>query len=130
MWRRGSPCVVLPKEKRFFVRCDGVRLGCDRDASLALPDEETLLRGREEDAVDDLGVSSDSLELRSPYVVKGAEVFDECAEDVRGRCFEGARNPSYSKKSSWAPGLVFSFCFFLSGDEVPFPLENMFLNPD
>lgn len=107
-------------------------MGCDRDASLASLDEETLLRGLDEDATDDLELSCDSLELYpvgSPYV-RAAEVLDEGAEGVRWRGFDGARNPSYSKKSSWAPGLVFSFCFFLSEDEVPFPRENIFLNLD
>lgn len=112
------------------MRCDEVGLSRDRDASLASPDVEELLRGLEEDVVEDLNVSSESLTrcpMCSPYV-RSVEDFDEGAEGARGRCLDGPRNPSYSKKSSWAPSICFSFFFFLSEDVVPFPLENISLD--
>lgn len=125
----GSPCAVLPKERKLFVRCDEVLWGWDRKSSLAWSSPEKLLRGFPYDTVEDLDVSSDSLTLfplHSPYF-KGVEGFDRGAEGLRGRGFAGARNPSYSKKSSWAPAVGLSSLVFLSEDEDPFFLENMFL---
>ena len=110
------------------MRCDGVLLGCDLNSSLASSSPEKLLRGFPYDAVEDLGVSSDNLTLYptfSPYV-KGVG-FDKGVEGGRGRVVVGASNPSYSKKSSWAPAVGFSFFVFLSEDEDPFLLENMFV---
>lgn len=124
-----SPCAVLPKERKLLVRCDGVLLGCDRNSSLATSSPEKLLRCFPYDAIEDLGVSSDNLTLCpifSPYV-KGVEGFDKGVGGGRGRAVEGARNPSYSKKSSWAPAVGFSFFIFLSEDEDPCLLENMFV---
>ena len=113
----GSRCAVLPKERKL-VRCDGVLLGCDRNPSLA------SLRDIRCDAVDDLDESSDTLRLCSPYV-DGVEGFGTGAEGGRGRRFGGARNPSYSKKSSWAPVVGLSLLGFFSEVVAPFRLENM-----
>ena len=127
----GSPCAVLPKERKLFVCWDGVLLGRDRNPSLASPSPEKLLRGFLCDAVGGLNVSSDHLRffsLCSPYV-KDIEGFDTGAEGVRGRDSDGARNPSYSKKSSWAPVVGFSSFVFLSEDVALFPLQNIFLKP-
>ena len=57
------------------------------------------------DEVEDLDASSDTLDLcpLCPSCDKGVEGFDEGTEGLRGRGFDGARKPSYSKKSSWAP---------------------------
>lgn len=119
MWWCGSPCAtVLPKERKLFVRCDGVLLGRDRDSSSC-------------NTVEDHNVSPDSLALCplcSPYV-QGVEGFKNGVEGVPGRGFDGARKPSYSKKSSWAPAVGFSLLFFLSEDAVPLPLENMLNDP-
>lgn len=125
----GSPYAVLPKERKLFVRCDGVLLGRDRNSSLASANPEKLLRGFPCDAVEDLNVSSDSFSLCplcSPYV-KGVEGVGRSAEGVPGGGFDDARNPSYSKKSSWAPAVGFSFLGFLSEEVAPLPLENIFL---
>lgn len=124
----GSPCAVLPKWRKLFVRCEGVLL--DRDSSSASPNPEKLLRVFPCDAVEDLNVFSDSLR---PWplcftCVKGVDGFDRGAEGVRGRGPVG-RNPSISKKSSWAPAVGFSFFVFLSEDLAPFPLENIISNP-
>ena len=110
------------------MRCDGVLLA--RDSSLASPNPEKLLRGFPCDDAEDLNVSSDSLRswplcLRR---VEGADGFDRGVEGVRGRGPVG-RNPSISKKSSWAPTVGFSFFDLLSEDLAPFPMENMVLNP-
>lgn len=121
-------CDVLPKERKLLVRCDEVLLGRDRNSSLASPNPEKLLRVIACDTDGDRNVSPDSLmlcPLCSPCV-KGVEGLDNGAEGVRGRGFEGARNPSYSKKSSWAPAVGLSFAF-LSKDIALFPLENIFL---
>ena len=129
----GSPYAVLPKERKLFVRCDVVLLGRDRSSSLVSLNPEKLLRGFPCEVVEDLTVSSESLRLCTlcSRYVKGVEGFDEGAEGVLGRGFDGGRrNPSYSRKSSWAPAVGFSFFVFLSEDVAPFPLEeNIFLNP-
>ena len=107
------------------MRCDEVLLGRDRIPSLA------SLRSIPCDDVEDLDVSSDNLGLcprRSPWA-RGLEGFVEGAEGVRWRGFGGARNPSYSKKSSWAPTVGLSSFFFLSEDMAPFFRENIFLHP-
>ena len=100
-------------------------MGRDRNSSLASPSPEKLLRGFPCDAVEDLDVSSDSLRLRSL-----CSSYVKVVEGVRGRGFDGARKPSYSRKSSWAPVVGLSFFVFLSEDVTPLPLENMFLKPD
>ncbi len=90
------------------------------------------LRGFPYDADEDLDVSSDTLRpflWCSPWV-RCVEGFARGAEGVRGRGFGGARNPSYSKNSSWAPSGGFSFLGFLSEDVGPFRLENMSVCPD
>ena len=110
------------------MRFDAVLLGRDLSSSLASPNPEKLLRGLPCDAFDDLSVSSDQLTsflLYSPFL-KGIEVFIKGAEGVRGRGFDGARKPSYSRKSVWAPGVDMSFFVFLSEAVAPFALENMF----
>ena len=132
MLRLGSPCAVLPKERKLFVRCDVVLLGRDRNSLLTSPNPDKLLRGFQCDAVEDLNVSSDSLRLSAlcSRSVEGVERFDEGAEGVPGRGLSGERNPSYSKKSSWAPAVGFSFFVFLSEDVASLSLENISLDPD
>lgn len=128
----GSPCAVLPKERKLLVRCDGVLLGREPNSSLASLDAEKLVRDLPWGAVEDHNVSSESLSLCPlclPYV-RDVEGLDESAEGVKRSGLFGARNPSLSRKTSRAPGVHFSFFVFLSDDLDPFPLENMFLSPD
>ena len=126
----GSPYPVLPKERKLFVRCDGVFLGRDRNSSLASPNVEKLVRDLPWDAVEDLDVSSDSLSL-CPVCLPYVRDVDGLGEGAGGVWWvRGLSNPSFSKKPSRAPGVRFSFFVFLSDDVTPFPLENMFPNPD